>query len=165
MAISTITKNKRDGKLTFSDNAAAHSLEVAFEAGDFSLTIPGPTVSHYLDRGKITTTPSLRYVDDQPMTFSFTANLRDMSDATYATLLEIISVTGYVGTTWVSTMGATGEVFTLTLAWFIEGINHGDATNHTCTLNYCVVTGSVSEGDPNTISISGTAFDLYPTLV
>ena len=164
MPISTIIKTKRDGSLLIRDNGAANTLTVAFEAGDFSLTIPGPSVINSLDRGEFGTTPSLRYGDDAPMTFSFTANLRDLSDATFATLESIILQSGFVGSTWVSTLGANGEVFTLDLVWTIEGTDHGDAADHTITLTHCVLTGTLAEGDPDTISISGTSYDLFPTV-
>jgi len=164
MAISTILKTKRDGSLLISDNAAGNSLTVEFEAGDLTIDIPQESVINGLDRGRIGATPSLRYGDDQPITFSFTAYLRDLSDATYATLEEIVTLGGDVGANWVSTMGATGEVFTLDLKWTIEGTDHGDAADHTLTLNYCTFRGSFTEGDPNTINISGTSYMVRPTV-
>lgn len=164
MAISQIIKTKRDGSITLSDNGGTHSLTVAFEAGDFSLSIPGPSVINSLDRGQFGATPSLRYGDDAAMTFSFSANLRDLSDAAYATLESIILQSGFVGSTWVSTMGASGEVFTVNVVWTIEGTDHGDGADHTITLQHCVLTGSLAEGDPDTISISGTSYDLFPTV-
>ena len=164
MAISTILKTKRDGSLLISDNAAGNSLTVEFEAGDLTIDIPQESVINSLDRGRIGATPSLRYGDDQPITFSFTAYLRDLSDATYATLEEIVTLGGDVGANWVSTMGATGEVFTLDLKWTIEGTDHGDAADHTLTLNYCTFRGSFAEGDPNTINISGTSYMVRPTV-
>lgn len=164
MAISSIVKNKRDGTLTIKDNGGANTLVVAFEAGDFQLQIPGPTVSSYMDRGVLGATPSLRYVDDQPMTGSFTAYLRDISDAAYATLEEILCQTGFVASTWVSTMGASGEVKTYTAQWDIEGTNHGDASDHQIICQFCVFSGSLQEGDPGQISMSFTAYDLYPSV-
>ena len=109
MAISTILKTKRDGTLLFEDNAAANSFTVVFEAGDLSIDIPQETIVNTLDRGRLGATPSLRYGDDQPITGSFTAHLRDLSDASYATLEEIVMQSGDVGSNWGSTMGANGE--------------------------------------------------------
>ena len=165
MAISTIVKTKRDGTLVLKDNAAANTLTVAYEAGDLSISIPGPAVISPLDRGSLGSPPSLRYSDDQPITGTFTAYLRDLSDAAYATLEEVILQSGEVGASWVSTMGANGEVFTLDLEWTVEGTDHGDASDHVLTLPYCVVTGSLSEGDPNQISISFTSYSVYPSSV
>ena len=164
MAESTIVKTKRDGTLTFSDNAGANTYTVAFEAGDLNLTIPGTTVNNFLDRGRLTDPPSIRYGDDQPLTGTFTAYLRDLSDAVDTTLVEILAQSGIVGSSWVSTMGATGEVFTLKLTWTIAGLIHGDTADHVCELDHCYVTGSLSEGDPDSCSLSFTSYVLYPAL-
>ena len=164
MPESTIVKTKRDGTLTISDNAAVNSFTVSFEAGDLSLTIPGPGVGLFLDRGIITSPPAIRYTDDAPISGTFSAYLRDFSDAAYSTLMEILSQSGEVASTWVSTMGATGEVQTYTLTWTVEGTDHGDVSDHVCVLDHCAFTGSVSEGDPDSISLSFTSYALYPTL-
>jgi hypothetical protein len=163
VAYSTIVKTKRDGTIKFLDNGGSNTYTVEYEAGDLSLTIPGSTVVNPLDRGQFGATPSLRYGDDQPITGSFTAYLRDLTDGSAATLEDIISQSGFVGSTWVSTLGTNAEVFTVTIEWKIEGTDHGDAADHTLTLNHCVVTGGFSEGDPDTISISFTSYDLFPT--
>lgn len=165
MAESTITKTKRDGTLLIEDGTGTPlTYTVAFEAGDFALTVPGRTVNLFLDRGVITSPPNIRYGDDQPLTFTFTAQLRDVSDATDATLPAILMDTGIVGSTWVSRGGANGEVKTFRLTWTIEGTDHGDTADHTLVLDYCYITGSVSEGDPSIVSISGTCYELYPTV-
>ncbi len=167
MAESTIVKTKRDGTLTFIDGSGVpNTFTVAFEAGDLSITIPGPTVNNFLDRGRMTVNPSIRYGDDQPVTGTFTAYLRDFDDGgtgTDTTLAEIITQSG-VASGWTSTMGANGEVFTLTLLWNIAGVIHGDPADHTCQLDFCYVTGSMNEGDPDQISISFTSYSLYPLL-
>ncbi len=165
MAYSTVVKTKRDGKLTFSDSGAANTLVIAFEAGDFNLSIPGPSIVANLDRGEFGATPSLRKSDDQAMTATFTAYLRDLSDAGYATLEEILLQSGDVGSSWVSTLGANAEVFTLDLGWLIEGTDHGDASDHSLTVPFCVVTGSLGEGDPDTINISITSYAVLPTSI
>ena len=172
MSISQIVKTKHDGSITISDGTAVtpKTLTIDYEAGDFNLSIPGPSVSNFLDRGKFGTTPSLRYGDDAPITFSFTANLRDLSDATYITLESIITNSGYFASDWVATTGYTNStdpseiVKTVKVLWTIEGSNHGDSADHTITLNHCVLTGSLQEGDPNTVSISGTAFVRFPVV-
>ena len=165
MSESLIVKTKRDGTIKFLDNSGANTYTVAYEAGDLNISIPGPSVISPLDRGSLGSPPSLRYSDDAPITGSFTAYLRDLGDGAYATLEEIITQTGHVASTWVSTMGANGEVFTLDLEWTIEGTNHGDASDHVLTLSHCVVSGSLSEGDPDQISISFTSYSVYPSSV
>ena len=162
MAESTIVKTKRDGTIVFADLGATNSYTVAYEAGDLTIDIPGPTITSSLDRGIMAATPSLRYGDDQPMTGSFTAQLRDISDATDETLFELIAKSGAVAG-WVSTLGSAAEVAAVTLTFTIAGASLGDSGDHIIVCNHCVVTGGISEGDPSTISISFTSYDLYPT--
>ena len=164
MPESTIVKTKRDGTLMFSDLAAANTYTVSFEAGDLNLTIPGATVNNFLDRGRLTSPPSIRYGDDQPITGSFSGYLRDISDVAYATLTEILTQTGEVGASWTSTMGANGEVFALKITWTIAGLIHGDASDHVVELDHCYVTGSLAEGDPDVVNLDFTSYVLYPTV-
>lgn len=162
MALSTIAKTKRDITVIFKDLSAVHSLEISLERGDLQVAVPGPTVNSFLDRGKFGSTPSLRYGDDQPMSMSITGDLTDVSDAAYATLVELFALTGYVGTTWVSTLGAAAEVKAWDVFVDVEGTTHGDATDHQMILRNVVVTGTIADGDPCAVAISGTSYDLYP---
>ena len=164
MAVSTIVKTKCDGTILIEDNGGTNSLTVAYENGDMSIDIPGRTVNVFLDRGKFGSTPSLRYGDDQPVTFSFTAHLRDLSDAAAGTLMDVISQGGHFASTWVSRGGASAEVKTVKVTLTIEGTDHGDAADHTVEMDHCVIVGSIAEGDPNTISLTGTAYIQYPTV-
>lgn len=165
MAISEIVKTKRDGSLQISDLGAANTLTVNWEAGDFSLSIPGPTVIAPLDRGQFGGTPNLRYSDDAAMTGTWTAYLRDISDDGYSTLEELVLQSGDVGNNWTSTLGANAEVFTVDLTWTIEGTDHGDASDHVLVLPHCVISGSFSEGDPDQVSISFTSYANYPSSI
>ncbi|MCP3958826.1 MAG: hypothetical protein GY719_13315 [bacterium] len=158
MSVSTIVKTKRDGTLTVSGNLADQSLTVAFEAGDFQVQIPGPAVNVFLDRGQLGTTPSLRYGDDQPITGSFTAYLRDLTDGAEATLEGIITNSGKA-TEWESTLGDGAKVQTYKILWTIA-----DDADHTLELDHCVITGSLGEGDPDTVSLTFTSYQSYPTV-
>ncbi|MCK5224699.1 hypothetical protein KAR04_08000 [Candidatus Calescamantes bacterium] len=166
MAESLITKTKRDGTITIRDGTTptANEYTVAFEAGDLSVTIAGRTVNLFLDRGVLTDPPQIRYGDDQPMSGSFTAQLRDVSDATDETLAAILLDTGVINTGWVGRGGSTREVKTFQLEWTIEGTDHGDAADHTITLDYCYITGSLADGDPAVVTINFTSFQLYPAV-
>jgi len=168
MAVSTIVKTKRDGTLTIKDGTSPTPLElvIAYEAGDLSVTVPGPGVNAFLDRGEFGATPSLRYGDDQPCTFTFTAYLRHPTDASDEVLLDLLTQSGQIGTNWNSTLDASGnaEVLAVQMVWTIEGTDHGDSADYSITLNHCVVTGTVSEGDPSQIQVQGTAYDVFPTV-
>lgn len=165
MAISQIVKTLRDGTLTLKDNGGSNSCVIAYEEGTLQLDIPGPTINHYPDRGAIDgSAPSLRKGDDQPMSGSFTAYMRDVSDASYITLESILTNSGYYASTWVSTLGANAEVKTLTLQWDVEGTNHGDASDHQIQCLFCVVTGSIQEGHPNVVTVNFTSWDSFPSV-
>jgi hypothetical protein len=166
MPESTVVKNMRDGIIDII--VGANSYRIAYEAGTLQLNIPGPSISNYKDRGEFAETlhgqPSLRYNEDQPMTGSFTAYLRDLSDGSYVTAAEFVLKSGQYLSAWGSTMGADAEVPTVDLKWTIKGTVHGDAADHTATLQWVHITGALADGNPNMVTLSFTSFDLYPTV-
>lgn len=168
MPESTVVRTKRDGQIAILDSGGANSYVITHEAGDFSYDCPAEAVNLFLDRGVIGATPSIRLGDDQPMTVGFSAYLRDLGDTTgvgYETLLDIchIYASGYVDTTWVSTMGTNSDVITWTVTLTIDGSAFGEA-DKTLTFNFCSLRASVSEGDPDTINVSGTSYQVRPVL-
>tara|TARA_Y100000310_G_scaffold212967_1_gene213866 strand:- start:679 stop:1236 length:558 start_codon:yes stop_codon:yes gene_type:complete len=184
MSESTVIHTKLDGVLTLGSqctagggafsasagiNSGADTYTVAYEAGDLSLTIPQQSVSSYLDRGKFTSPPALRYGDDQSISFSFSCFFRDLTDSAAPALVDIISNQGYAGSNWVSTLSTSiasddAEVFTIDLRWVVT--NQGDATDvHKLVLPYCTVNCTIAEGDPNTVTISGTSWAVAPSVL
>ena len=162
MPYSTNIKSRRNGTLTFYDYASGHSLEVAYEDGDFSYDNPQEDVSFILDRGSLGSPPQPVLGDDQPVSASFTAYLRDLTTTGYATLEQLVN--GITPPSWVSTMGASHPVFTLTLVWTLDGTPWGE-TDRTVTLPYCVVRGSVKEAaGGNTLSINIKSGAVRPTV-
>jgi hypothetical protein len=166
MSESRITKHLRDGTLRLV--SGSNSYTVKYEDGDMKLDIPGPTVEHYLDRGRLADElggePSLRYGDDQPMTGSFSCRLRDLGTSAILTASQFISKTGYYMDLWGSTMGPAGEVKTLDLYWDIAGVTHGDLANRTLLLPWTYISGAVEEGRPNRITFNFTSYCLYPVV-
>jgi len=159
MAISSVPKNFRDGTLALEDGTGVPiSMTVQYEAGDFSMSgaRQGQTsVEMILDRGSF---HAVRRVNFEPATFSFTANMTDLSDATEKNLFDVINKLG-AWSAGVSTLGTNADVWALKLTWTVEGTDHGDAADHTLTLDDCVCTIDISEGSPtNTFSISGTVY-------
>ena len=157
MPISSVVKNFANGTLTLSDATGSPiTMTVEYEAGDFALSgvMQGQKeVAMYLDRGAF---GSLRKTNFTPATFSFTAHLTDVSDATNKTLPDAVNKTG-AWSAGVSTSGVGADVpWTINLLWTIEGTDSGDASDHTVTLTNCHCKIDMSEGDPNSFSISGT---------
>lgn len=149
------------------DSGAAHTYTLAYEPGDFNLDVPAEAVNLFLDRGAIGSTPSIRYGDEQPMTFGYSAYLRDLGDTAnaYATLPDVLfKYTGrYVASNWTSTMGTASDVFTVTTSLTLDGSPFGEA-DKTLTLPYSSVRGSIQEGDPSSINVTGTSYAARPTL-
>lgn len=129
--------------------------------------MPAEAVNSFLDRGVIGATPSIRYGDEQPMTFGYSAYLRDLGDTAnaYATLPDVLFryASRAVATLWTSTMGTNSDVFTVTTNLTLDGSPFGEA-DKTLALPFCVVRGSIQEGDPSTVSVSGTSHAARPTL-
>lgn len=165
MSESVICKTKRDGQIGIMDNGAVHTYVIAYEPGDFNADIPQEAVTSTLDRGSLED-GCIRPGDDQPMTIGWSAFLRDLGDTTgtYATLLDILNryAGGYVDTNWVSTKSTSG-VFTVTVTFTIDGAFAGEA-DKTLTFNFVSLRGGIAEGDPDTVTVSGTVFSVRPVL-
>ena len=153
---STVPKTRRDGKIELI--SLERTLEVKYEAGDFSASGLKPEqrdTTMILDRGEFL---GVRQTNFEPVTFSFTALLTDLSDGTDTTIPDMLLRTGACASD-VSTLGANAEVYTVKLTWTIEGTDHGDSADHTLEWNHCTIDAlDFSEGDPSTIAVSGTAY-------
>jgi len=158
MPISAVVKNFRDGTITISDGTTPTplSLTVQYEAGDFSITglNQGNTeATTYLDRGDL---GSVRLTSRTFPTFSFTAHMTDLSDATNKTLWDAVNKTGAFATA-VSTITGS-DVYGLKVLLTVEGTNFADPSDHVLELNGCHMTLDFSEGDPNSFSLNGTVY-------
>ena len=167
MAESTVVRVKRDGLITHTDGT--NTLTVSQEVGDFNLDVPRESVNHFADRGKIGAVPDLRKGDDQPMTFGYSKHLTDLGDTAepeaYQTLLDLLFayVGGYTDDNWTSTLGTHSDADTWTTKFTMDGASFGES-DKTLTLPYGVIRGSIAEGDPDTITVSGTSWAVVPTL-
>ena len=174
-------RTKRDGTLTLAAlaggafnlvtgalNPGAESLEITAEPGDFSLTIPQPTVLSFLDRGEIPDPPQLAFGDDQGMSWSFSCHLKNMSEAASATIGQIITRSGYVAANWEATNAAVAgcaRVPCFDLKWENPAAAPcGDLAN-IIIVQYCWITGDLAEGDPNTFSVKGQSYSVLPTII
>jgi len=156
--MSTVIKNFRDGTLVFADNTGTPlTLPIQYEAGDFSIDNLNEGLvetTAYLDRGEFAT---LRKTNRVFPSFSFTAHMTDLSDATDKLLYDLARKTGAWASA-VSTLGANADAMTYKLTFTVEGTNFGDSADHTMILNDCRITLSFSEGDPNSFSVAGIVY-------
>ena len=158
MAISAVVKNFRDGTILIEDGTGTPlAVTVQYEAGDFSITglnESNTDATTYLDRGEL---GSVRKTNRTFPTFSFSAHMTDLSDATNKTLWDVVNKTGAFAAA-VSTGGTSSDVYMLKVTFTVEGTNFGDSADHVLVLNNCHLALDFSEGDPNSFSLSGTVY-------
>lgn len=156
MAISSKPKNFRDGTITLTDGSGSPiSLTVQYEAGDFAISnvMQSQTeVELYLDRGSF---HNVRKTNFAPATFSFTATMTDLSDATEKCLWDAVNKSGAFAA---GVSRGDTDVWLLQVGLTIEGTDFGDAADHTLVLDKCHLTLEFAEGSPNTFSLSGTCY-------
>lgn len=168
MAESVITKNMRSGLIQVI--VGANSYDVKFEEGNFNLTVPGRSVAVYRDRGRFADTdhgqPQVLYDQDQEMTGSFTAYLRDISDGSFITGPQFILKSGLYASSWGTTMSGAGTEAPklVDLKWTVYGTIHNDPSDHTVLCQWCNITGAFAEGSPNMVTFNFQSFDIYPTV-
>lgn len=156
MPISSKPKNHRDGTITLSDGSGSPiTLTVQYEAGDFSIdnVMQSQTeVETYLDRGSF---HNVRKTNFAPATFTFTATMTDLSDATNQCLWDAVNKKGAFAS---GVSRGDTDVWLLLVGLTIEGTDFGDAADHTLTLDKCHMTIAFAEGSPNTFTINGTVY-------
>lgn len=170
IAESPVVRTKRDAQIIHYDLGGLHTYVVAKEAGDWNLDCPEEEINMFLDRGVISDIPDLRNGDESPMTFGYSAYLRDLGDTeaspTYATLPDICFryKSKYVDSNWISTMATYSDAFTVGTSYTVDGSAFGEA-DKSIVLPHCKVRGSFAEGDPTAFTVTGTCFANRPTLV
>ena len=158
MPLSSVVKNFRDGSILLEDGSGVVlTLTVQYENGDFSaegFNQGEHEVTSYLDRGEF---GSLRKTNRKFPTFTFSAQLTEISDATNKNLFDIVRKTGAFAA-GVSTLGTNADVWTLDVTWTVEGTNFGDASDHVLKLEDCFLEIAIAEGDPDAFTITGTCY-------
>ena len=147
---SNIAKTKRDGKVTLEDGAGA-SYICDFNVGDFSWESTKPALTVIRSRNAIV---GARNGDDPEITFSFTCHLRALTSATADALLDFIGG-NMSGSALTSTGGNGYEPFMCTVKFLIDAKALGDSNDYMATFSKCQLTASVTEGDIDSIAISG----------
>lgn len=148
---SSIVKTKRDGEVTLIDGAA-NTYIANFQVGDFSFEEVKPELITIRDRATIV---GARNGDDQESTLSFTCHLRALTDSGNDVLLDFVN--GQLsGSALTSTGGVGYEPFMCTVRYIINATSLGDAKQYQANFLKCRLTASITEGDPDSISITGT---------
>ena len=158
MAISSVVKNFRDGTILIEDGTGTPlAVTVQFEAGDFSLSglnQGNVEATTYLDRGEL---GSVRKTSRTFPTFTFSAHMTDLSDATDKLIWDAVNKTGAFSAA-VSTGGTASDVYMLKVTLTIEGTNFADTADHVIIMNNCHLAIDFAEGDPNSFTLNGTVY-------
>ena len=160
MAYSTVPKTRRDGVITLSDLAAAHTLEVAYEDGNLSINTPQNYASQvFRDRGD---TVAVREGDDQQITGTFSFHLRQFTDGGLpGSILDFIRKQGHYSTN--VSVGTAGipyvQQYCIDITYVADGTSVGDDAATQVLLSKCVVDSfDFTEGDPDSVSLSFTCY-------
>ena len=161
MAHSDVVKILKDVTVVISDLADAHTFTPSHQPGDFSITFGGAEIIKIYDRDSRDQTRIGKPVDPSA---TFSINATDVSDAAYATLVDICLWTqsntnaSYVYSNWVSRYGASHPTKAVKLVFTIAGVSNGDASDHTITMDKCTMTCNMATGNPSTVSINIDSF-------
>ena len=159
MAVSTVIKNLNDGTITLEDGTATTpvTLTAPFTVGDLSISGLAQTlkaVVAYESRGTLN---SVRHTSRTYPSGSFSFQLAEYSDASVGSIVDFAAKTNAYSANE-STLGGNAEVHAIKITLTVEGTNHGDGADHTVVLDDCAVTVDLSEGDPNTGTLSFTCY-------
>ena len=157
MAASTVIKHVTDGSITLEDGTGSPvTLVVPFTSGDLSvdgLQNSLRAVQAYETRG---TLHSVRLAAREFPSMSFSAMLADVSDGTAGTLIDYCLKQGSYASNVTTLTGS--DVYAIKVTLTIEGTDLGDSADHTIQMDDVHVTVAVAEGEPDTVTISGTVY-------
>mgnify|MGYP005830795043 FL=1 len=157
---STIVKNFRDGTIRIQDNTGTPiAITVAYEEGNFSISglqQDLTEVAAYMDRGSLS---NLRKTNQVFPTFTFSAYMTHFTSGGSGaiSILEFIKQQDG-GSSLTSQSASKGDVMTFEVQIKVEGTDFGDTSDHSITLQECVLSVDYSEGDPSSFSVSGTCY-------
>lgn len=162
MAVSTITRNLRDGALVIKDGTGSpQSITITLDEGDLTWTERKNTIE-VKDRGALDHT---RPGDAESVLLSFSAKWTQLADvATGGATLQLYEFLTFASGAGIVSTSPAGEQDTLTFEFTITDPAGNASEKITFTLVYRE-TVSLSEGDRyNLISFAGRAFIEAPTV-
>jgi hypothetical protein len=165
MAVGTVTSNLNDGSLVLSDGtASAVTLTVPVSIGDTTFdalrAVSGVTgqnneVTYYEARGVL---DSVRHTTRIVSSVSFSVHVRDLTCASAGNVLDFVRKTNaYSANLSTLAAGANADVYTVDVILTLDMSDHG-GTDSVATLTDCHLVGAFAEGDPNTLTFSGTCY-------
>tara|TARA_R110001592_G_scaffold44071_1_gene142262 strand:- start:2272 stop:2763 length:492 start_codon:yes stop_codon:yes gene_type:complete len=157
MSASTVVKALYDGSITVADGTGSPvTLVVPFTVGDLSLDglmESQRAIQAYQTRGSLN---SVRLAAREFPSVSFSAQLADISDAADTTLIDFCLKQGSYNAN-VSTLTGS-DVYAIKVTLTVEGTDVGDSNDHTIVMDDVHVTVAIAEGEPDSVTISGTVY-------
>lgn len=152
MAESLVVAVPRDGTITIT-NGDATSYVVSYENGDMSMNLDKAERIVIYDRASIV---GLRAGNDPVPSISFSVHLREFTNASSDTLLDFVYKTG--NSSAATSTGGTGfEQFLVTVE-FQANMSGLSGSNTKVTFEKVLLTAAVSEGNPDTIAMTGEVY-------
>ena len=147
-------KTKCDGTIVLSDGTtpAALTYTVTLEPGDFECTPLRFAYTDLMDRCAIV---GSRKSGVEAGSLSFSVHFRDFTGGTDGSIIDFIDGRGAYAAR-VSTDAGEFEGNVLQVQLTVEGTNLGDSADHVVTFPKVRLFWSFSEGEPDTVSITGT---------
>ena len=157
MAASTVIKHLYDGSIEVADGTGTPvTLAVPFTSGDLSIdTLQESSrgIQAYQTRGSL---HSVRLAAREFPTVTFSAQLADLSDGTDGTLVDFVLKQGGYNANESTLTGS--DVYAIKITLTVEGTDLGDSADHTIELDDVHCTMAIAEGEPDTVTISGTVY-------
>lgn len=158
MPESSVTKTNRNGSITIMDGSTPTPKSYVTTIGDGNFTVDAQKAARVVvrDRGAIV---GVVQGEDPVLTGSFTVDMREFTDGSSATIVDVIEWSGTwrlvaAGGTAVSVGGAAYTFPLHKIVYKAEGTDLGDSADHVMTLDKCLLSWSFAEGDRNKINVT-----------
>ena len=163
MAVSSISRNLRDGNIVVSDgDSPANSISISLDSGDLRWTVRQQTIE-VVDRGQLAQT---RPGDEQPVDVEFTAGWTQLADLSTggATALQLYEMLTFAAGAGVVSTSPAGQQNTLTIVFTVTDPAGGASETITFAKFYHRFV-EPREGDRrNVIRVVGRAFITAPAV-
>ena len=157
MAVSTVIGTKRDGEIRIEDLSPTYALDISLDIGDFTFEEPKADRIVIRDRGAIA---GLRKGDDAVGSLSFSVHFSEFTNATAQTLMDLIYQRNFSSGA-VSTGGNGFEQYLVNVKYTCDKTALGDSVPATGRFNKVLLFASFTEGDSDTMTITGEVYGTY----
>ena len=152
MAENTVVAVPRDGTISII-NGDATTYTVSYENGDMNMSFDRAERVTVYDRGSVV---GLRFANDPVPQISFTVHFREFTNDSADTIIDFVYKTG--NSAAATSTGGTGFEPYLVTVEFQENMASLSGSNTKTTFQKVLLTASVAEGSPTSISFTGEVY-------